>query len=396
MNTSVRFRPRRDERETHSHLAESLQTRLDAALQRLRSAFPQYVMHLAVVLLALAPFYPLSFELPFKSDLLAYAISVPGPALEERQDSTLAHGGTGPHKVLAKAVAPDVPTVLGVRRAVAPTSASTSSLLQAPVVHTTIPERPRRGVTTYRVQGGDTVLDIATKFGLQPETVAWANGDLERDPDLLRSGQELTILPIDGVYHTVVKGESLEHIAQKYGVRADDIANCEYNDLPRDGRLAPGTKLIVPGGVKPYIPRQVTAYNGPIPPDAKRGTGVFVWPASGRITDRFGFKTYSGRWHTGLDIAANTGTPIYAADAGFVTFTGTSRRGYGKMLIVDHGNGYVTYYAHLSVIYVSMGQSVDQGALIGAMGSTGNSTGPHLHFEIRHRGVPKDPELDLP
>jgi murein DD-endopeptidase MepM/ murein hydrolase activator NlpD len=209
-------------------------------------------------------------------------------------------------------------------------------------------------------------------------------------------GQSLTILPIDGVYHTVVPGESLSRIASRYGVQAEAIARCSYNEVGPEGQISPGQKLIVPGGTKPYIPRQVTAYHGPIPPDARRGSGVFQWPASGRVTDRFGFKTRSGRWHTGIDIAASVGAPIYAADAGFVTYTGVSRRGYGKLVILDHGNGYVTYYAHLSVIYVSMGVSVDRSALLGAMGSTGNSTGPHLHFEIRHRGVPKDPEPDLP
>jgi murein DD-endopeptidase MepM/ murein hydrolase activator NlpD len=394
MGTSVRFRPRQGEREARGQKAQAAQTMLDAWLRCLQSVFPRYTVHLAIVLLSLASLRPPSFRLSLESDLLNYAVSMPAPAREELSDRALASGGTGPQEVLAKVNAPDVPATA--RQSVQPAGSSTSFLLQAPVVHTIIPDRPRRDVITYVVQGGDSVLDIATKFGLQPETVTWANGDLERDPELLRSGQVLVILPIDGVYHTVVKGESLDSIAGKYGVRAEDILYCEYNDIPKGGGLAPGSKLVVPGGAKPYIPRQVTAYNGPIPPDAKRGTGVFVWPASGRVTDRFGCKTYSGRWHTGLDIAAHTGAPIFAADSGFVTFTGTSRRGYGKLVIIDHGNGYVTYYAHLSVIYVSMGQSVNQGALVGAMGSTGNSTGPHLHFEIRHRGVPKNPELDLP
>jgi LysM repeat protein len=394
MDTPVRFRPRGGERKTKSHLAEALQTTLDVWSRRLQNALPRYVVHLAIVLLALAALYPFSLDLPVKSDLLAYAISVPAPAIEAPGDPAMASGGAGPQKVRAKVRAPEA--FANVERPAMPASVSSSFLLQAPVVHTTIPERPRREVITYVVQDSDSVLDIAAKFGLQPETVTWANGDLERDPDLLRLGQELIILPVDGVYHTVVGGESLDRVARQYGVQADAILKCEYNDIPADGRLVPGQKLVVPGGVKPYIPRQVTAYTGPIPPGAKRGTGIFVWPTSGRITDRYGYQTYSGRWHTGIDVAANGGEPVYAADAGFVTFTGTSRRGYGKLVVVDHGNGYVTYYAHLSVIYVSMGQSVDRGGLIGAMGSTGNSTGPHLHFEIRHRGVPKDPELDLP
>jgi LysM repeat protein len=309
------------------------------------------------------------------------------------QDTTGGHGRTQEIPVQATEHSEPAP----IRRPVARARAlTTSDLLHAPVVHTTIPERTRREVITYVVQDGDSVLDIATKFDLQPETVTWANGDLERDPNLLRPGQELTILPIDGTYHTVVRGNTLHRIAIKYGVQVEDIVHCEYNDIAPNLQLVPGQKLVVPGGVKPYIPRQITAYNGPIPSNAKRGTGIFEWPTSGHITDRFGFKTYSGRWHTGIDISSYRGAPIYAADAGFVTFTGTSRFGYGKLVIIDHGNGYVTYYAHLSVIYVSMGQSMDKRTLIGAMGSTGNSTGPHLHFEIRHRWRQKDPELDLP
>jgi murein DD-endopeptidase MepM/ murein hydrolase activator NlpD len=333
------------------------------------------------------------FNILAEYDLLGRAIPTPALGLHVGGEPASGRGGT--QEESAKTTAIHQPAeierpVAGVRWL------RTSDLLHAPVVHTTIPDRPRRQVITYVVREGDSVLDIATKFNLSPETVTWANGDLERDPNLLRPGQELTILPIDGVYHTAVKGDTLSKIAHKYGVRVEDILHCEYNDIGSDGQIAPGQKLIAPGGVKPYVPRQITAYNGPIPSDAKRGTGIFAWPTSGRVTDRFGFRTYSGRWHTGIDIAARLGAPIYAADAGFVTFTGRSRLGYGNLVIIDHGNGFGTYYAHLSVTYVSMGQSVDKGTLIGAIGSTGNSTGPHLHFEIRHRGIQRDPELDLP
>ena len=172
---------------------------------------------------------------------------------------------------------------------------------------------------------------------------------------------------------------------------------CSYNNLdPENPTIVPGDKLIVPGGVKPYVARQVTAYNGPVPKDAKKGTGVFVWPTTGRITDRFGFRTMSGRWHNGLDIAGPQGRAVRAADSGFVTFAGWHGSGYGNLVIVDHRNGFVTYYAHLSTYYVSAGQSVGKGAQIAATGSTGNSSGPHLHFEIRYNGARKNPEMYLP
>jgi len=276
-------------------------------------------------------------------------------------------------------------------------SLMTSDLLRAPVVHTIIPVRLRRDVITYVVQKGDTLLKIAAAFGLEQETVMWANGNLERNPDLLRPGQELIILPINGVYQTVVKGDTLKKIATKYKADVQHIIECSYNNLdPEDPKIAPGDKIIVPGGIKPYVPRYVTAYKGPIPENAQRGTGIFAWPSSGRLTDRFGFRTYSGRWHGGLDISSYTGTPVYASDSGFVTFAGWTKGGYGNLVIIDHRNGFTTRYAHLQAFYVSAGQSVSKGAQIAALGATGNSTGPHLHFEIRYKGVRKNPEFYLP
>jgi murein DD-endopeptidase MepM/ murein hydrolase activator NlpD len=273
----------------------------------------------------------------------------------------------------------------------------TTSLLQSPVVHTTIPERLRRDIITYVVQPGDYVEKIAQKFGLEPDTVAWANGNLAKNPDLLYPGQELIILPIDGVYHTVLKDDTLVKIAKKYEADVQHIIECSYNGLdPDEPVIVLGQKLIVPGGIRPYIARQVSAYKGPIPKDAKRGTGVFSWPTSGRLTDRFGFRTLSGRWHGAIDIAGYSGSPVYAADSGFVIWAGWSKSGYGNLVIIDHQNGFETRYAHLSAYFVSVGQSVGKGAQIGAMGSTGNSSGTHLHFEIRYRGVRKNPELYLP
>ena len=264
-------------------------------------------------------------------------------------------------------------------------------------MHTTIPERLRRKVITYVVQKGDNLLKIAAEFNLEQDTLMWANPALESNPDLLRPGQEIIVLPIDGVYHTVAKGDTLDKIAKKYQANVDDIVQCSYNKLDLENpQIASGDKLIVPGGVKPYISRFVTAYSGTIPQDAKRGTGVFSWPTSGILTDRFGFRTLSGRWHGGLDISAYTGADIFAPDSGFVTFAGWSKTGYGNLVIIDHRNGFETRYAHLSTILVSAGQSVGKGQLIALMGSTGNSTGPHLHFEIREKGVRKNPELYLP
>ncbi len=261
---------------------------------------------------------------------------------------------------------------------------------------TAIPERPRLDITTYVVQAGDTTEKIAELYKLQPTTIMWSNPEVEKAPDLLRIGQVLTILPVDGVYHTVKEGDTLESLAEKYKVSVTDIVNCTFNaeileiqaDLS-DALLKPDSKLIIPGGTKPYQRREVTTYEGPAP-EGISGSGSFYWPAAGYISQ--------GYWygHRAIDIADAVGAAIMATDDGYVSFAGWTDIGYGYLVVVDHANGYQTYYAHLSNIFVFEGEIVDAGQVIGAMGSTGNSTGPHLHFEIRYDGYPTNPLIYLP
>jgi len=256
--------------------------------------------------------------------------------------------------------------------------------------HTNIPVRPRLDVVTYTVQLGDTVQGIAAQFRLDPTSIMWANPAVEDAPDLLRIGQELVILPIDGVYHKVGEGDTLESIAEKYEVEAEAITSCKYNNLDAPNfTIAEDMYLIVPGGEKPYVPRVVTSYTGAIPEGA-RGTGLFQWPVLGYISQ--------GYWygHRAIDIAAPVGTALRAADGGFVSFAGWTDVGYGYLVVVDHANGFATYYAHLSNFYVATGQAVERGQVLGAVGSTGWSTGPHVHFEIRYEGVAQNPRAYLP
>jgi len=256
--------------------------------------------------------------------------------------------------------------------------------------HTIIPERPRLDIITYTIQAGDTVQAIADLFRLEPTTVMWANPAIEDAPDLLRIGQEVIILPIDGVYHKVAEGNTLESIAEKYEVEPEAIVTCEYNNLePPDYSIQEGVYLIVPGGEKPYVPKVVTTYTGAVPEGA-RGTGRFQWPVLGRITQ--------GYWygHRAIDIGAPTGSAALATDGGFVSFAGWTDIGYGYLIVIDHANGFATYYAHLSTMYVLAGQAVERGQVVGAVGSTGNSTGPHLHFEVRYYGVQQNPRAYLP
>lgn len=268
-------------------------------------------------------------------------------------------------------------------------SISRSGIMRQAQAHTAIPQRPRLEVITYTVQVGDTAESIAQAFGLQPTTLMWSNPDIEKMPDLLRVGQVLVILPIDGVYHTVQPGDTLESLAETYKVTVDAIRDCPFNDIPEDGPLEAGSHVVVPGGTKPYIERRVTPYTGPVPSNVE-ASGLFRWPTVGVLTQ--------GYWygHRAIDIGAPVGTAVRASDGGFVSFAGWTDVGYGYLVVIDHSNGYQTYYAHLSNIFVREGEVVDAGQIIGAVGSTGNSTGPHLHFEIRFNHYPTNPLIYLP
>jgi len=274
--------------------------------------------------------------------------------------------------------------------------------------HTIIPERPRTSVITYTVEPGDTVFGIAQHFDLTPHTIYWANSDVLHDnPHMLWPGMVLNILPVDGIYHTVSEGETVDSIADEYNVDPEVLFN-EWNDLDEGEPLQAGMHLVIPGGTREFLVWQLPQYSNlrgaaaagsgvcPLPSVGLRGNGWFLWPTDGRRISGWVFHDPSNPPHAGIDIGLRTGDPIYAADNGVVAYAGWNDWGYGYLIVLDHGNGFQTYYAHLSAIWVVCGQSVYQGAAIGAGGSTGWSTGPHLHFEIRYNGIPQDPLYYLP
>ncbi len=261
------------------------------------------------------------------------------------------------------------------------------------------PVEARNQIVTYRVQPGDAIETIARRFGLNPSTIVWSNQTIEDNPDLLKIGQELTILPVDGVYYTVKSGDSVAAIAKRFKTKDDDIVQLPLNGLGSSADLIAGVQIIVPGGVKEDAARPAVAAapasrrlanpNG-VSAGAGTATGNFAWPTIGAITQ--GFWSY----HRAIDVANSIGTPVYASDGGYVSEAGWSPVGYGYMVRVEHGNGFSTLYAHLSYYYVEPGQYIAKGQTLGLMGSTGNSTGPHLHFEVRYGGGTQNPLAYLP
>jgi murein DD-endopeptidase MepM/ murein hydrolase activator NlpD len=330
--------------------------------------------HVAVVALAISAVAFSNIEWPAQA-----APDSPVPALP-------VSAGSGAEGKTAR----ELPVTLNVRAVGSLTRENADSIARLAQPHTIIPRRPRLDIITYTVQAGDTVQSIAEHFGLQPTTISWANPVIEDAPDLLRIGQEVVILPVDGALHQVAEDDTLESIAEEYEVEPEAIVTCKYNPLESpDSSIVEGMQLVIPGGEKPYVPKVVTTYAGAVPEGA-RGTGRFQWPVLGSITQ--------GYWygHRAIDLGASTGSAVVAADGGFISFAGWTDVGYGYLIVIDHANGFATYYAHLSNMYVFEGQAVERGQVIGAVGNTGWSTGPHLHFEVRYYDVQQNPRAYLP
>ena len=276
-------------------------------------------------------------------------------------------------------------------------------------MHTTIPDRPSQEVVEYTVERGDSVFSIAKLYNIKPETVLWANYDQLKDsPDMLTPGMKLKIPPINGVYYEWQKSDTLQSVANAFGSSVEDIIGWTGNQLDlTDPTVAAGTWVMIPDGHRafktwfvPQIARGKAGVSKSVygpgacegSYDGAYGTGGFIWPSANHYLSGNDF--WSG--HLGIDIAGGLGDAVFASDSGVIVFAGWSTGGYGNMIMIDHGNGYQTVYGHLSKVNVGCGQSVYQGNYIGAIGSTGNSTGAHLHFEIRLNGQFVDPWYVLP
>lgn len=258
-----------------------------------------------------------------------------------------------------------------------------NSLLASAEPLTTDTSEERNGILNYTVKKGDTMSSIAASFGITTNTLLWAN-DLKAT-DVIKPGHELLILPITGVKHKVKKGETVDAIAKKYKAESEKII--AFNDLPADGRINNNDELIVPDGEIPPPPAPPKPKPAPAPAIkvassdkpanvSSTGTGYYIFPTTGR--------NY-GRIHSnnGVDVANSCGTPVYAAADGTVN---TSKNGwnggYGNYVKISHTNGTETLYGHFQTRGVSVGDTISKGQFVGYMGTTGRSTGCHLHFEV--------------
>jgi len=252
---------------------------------------------------------------------------------------------------------------------------------------TLISDLPKGDVTEYRVEEGDTVSSIAQKFGVSIDTIVWENN--MKSVGAIKPRQILRILPVTGVKYKVSRGETIYSIAKKLQVDAQAIIDYPFNTFMDDETfaLAAGQELIVPDGIKPNeiaeAPRTIAKTVAPIP--GVKGEGNFMWPTNGTITQKHYW------YHQAVDIANHSNPPIVAAQSGTVITAGWNGGGYGNYVIIDHGNGYQTLYAHMlnKSMVVKAGDKVSQGQKLGLMGSTGRSTGTHLHFEVIKVGAGK-------
>ena len=241
----------------------------------------------------------------------------------------------------------------------------------------------------YAVRSGDTISSIASRFGIGSNYIIWNNADVSNDPNSLEIGQKLQIPTVPGMIHSVQIGDTLSSIIARYDGDLQQTLDFRANNITDPNVVPVGELLLVVGGRN--IPPPAPTFR---PGDDIDFGGNWVWPTDSRtITSLFRI----GGHNLGIDIGAVSGSPLRAAETGTVTFVGGDARfSYGLHVIIDHGGGYKTLYAHMSRFNVSLGEQVVAGQLIGRVGNTGRSTGPHLHFEINRYDIHLNPLAFLP
>jgi hypothetical protein len=288
---------------------------------------------------------------------------------------------------------------------------SNFSINRAADYHTNLPAKPREDIIEYQVVAGDTIFGIAEKFGLQPEWVLWSNKHILGDnPAFIKPGLTLLIPPFQGVVHQWVAGiDGLNGVAKGTNSNVDDILDWPWNHLDRNTigdyampNIPDGKLIFIPHGTGQFtdwLPTFTRAnpaaastmgpgycglvYDGPI------GNGTFIWPTTETYLSGYDYSPSTN--HLGIDIAGSIGNPVYSVDDGVVVYSGWSNLGYGNLIVVDHGNGWQSVYAHLNQVRLHCGEYAFQGDPVGDLGTTGNSTGPHLHFELRNGSIKVNP-----
>jgi len=282
---------------------------------------------------------------------------------------------------------------------------SKRTLVRALNPYTDMEQDIRREAINYTVEEGDSLFALSKKFNLEPETVFWANYEkLGGSPDAIKPGIEMVIPPSDGVLYEWKEGDTLQSVADKYKVKPEAILEATFNKIDlTNPSFSAGEYVMIPGGKG----ESVSFFSGEIPRGSAgtlarvMGDGGCDTSAGGAVGDgSFGNPVpggvvigndYIGGVHQGVDLGSSSSNTVVAADSGVVVYSGWANGGYGITVVIDHGNGFQTLYAHLSTTTVGCGASVGQGTQIGVVGSTGNSTGPHLHFEIRYMGLNDNP-----
>jgi len=243
-------------------------------------------------------------------------------------------------------------------------------------------------INVYTVEKGDTLSEIAEAFDVSMNTIRWENNI---SGQTISVGQKLNILPVTGVKHIVKSGDTISKIADKYEAEAEDILI--FNDISKGDAIKKGDVIFVPNGIikAVAVKTSTSSTSGKtVSSNTKAPSGYYLRPVQGIITSPYGSR--KGGFHYGIDIGNSRGTPVVAAASGTVIKVisickeGVKSCGgrYGNYIVIQHPNGTRTFYAHLSRVSVNVGQTISQGETIGAVGSTGRSTGPHLHFEIEN------------
>ncbi len=280
--------------------------------------------------------------------------------------------------------------------------APVEGLTKSADTHTNAPAASRYDFQEYTVVAGDTIFGISKSFGITAETILWTNYNVLQDnPAAIYPGQVLTIAPVDGVLYTWNAGDGLNGVSNGLNVTPEAIIEWPGNSLSYETigdyaapNIEPGAQIFAPGGSRFFYDWTVTILareepaksaiwgDGKCAPVSAGpiGFGTFIWPAVETTISGYDFSPEINHW--GIDVAGDLNDPLFAVDNGVVVYAGWNDWGYGNVVAIDHGNGWQSLYAHLESLNVGCGSFVNQGDIIGYMGTTGNSSGPHLHYEL--------------